>query len=85
MKKTFDQKELQEQLVEIHGTFDKINTLANAMLSETFDQEERLDEKDYTLESINHQKNFALMILYLVKNGLTKSKYMMEKSEGEEK
>lgn len=85
MKKTFDQKELQEQLVEIHGTFDKINTLANAMLSETFDQEERLDEKDYTLESINHQKNFASMILYLVKNGLTKSKYMMEKSEGEEK
>lgn len=85
MKKTFDQKELQEQLVEIHGTFDKINTLANAMLSETFDQEERLDEKDYTLESINHQKNFASMILYLVKNGLTKSKYMIEKSEGEEK
>lgn len=85
MKKTFDQKELQEQLVEIHGTFDKINTLANAMLSEAFDQEERLDEKDYTLESINHQKNFASMILYLVKNGLTKSKYMMEKSEGEEK
>lgn len=87
MKKTFDQKELQEQLDEIRDTFDKINTLASAMLSEILDQEERIEERDYTLESINHQKNFSSMILYLVKNGLNKSQYMMENysKEGETK
>lgn len=85
MKKTFDQKEKKEQLMELKSTFDCIKSLSMAIQSEAFDQEERLDEKDYTLESINHQRNFASIIQQLANNGFEKSNYLIEKSEGDEK
>ena len=55
------------------------------MLSETYDQEERLDENDYTLESIGMQRNFASMIRQLATSGFDNSKKMEDKMEGEEK
>lgn len=83
--KSFEEKNQKEQMMELSTIFDFIKTLSSAMLSETYDQEERLDEKDYTLESIGMQRNFASMIRQLATSGFDNSKKMEDKMEGEEK
>ena len=83
--KSFEEKNQKEQMMELSTIFDFIKTLSTAMLSETYDQEERLDEKDYTLESIGMQRNFASMIRQLATSGFDNSKKMEDKMEGEEK